>query len=473
MSMQVLKTKGEISVTTFTVTKNLRKKLEHAVRTPSLVPQYLADKRTLNGGGQSRLSWALYRVAGLLEHKKARKLLQFASSRAALHDFAGAASLYAQAIREAPETSEMYTMGMVMSKSGSLQDQFFVALLDNIRTDELRAMMKYIAKAPRIYQPSQFWLYFSTYNALQIESAGIENFKRTVNKNYFNWTGEADVNKQLSALEEISSPRSGEAGEGEVGMLDFPLKKNHRRMLTLLYRYAQSVDSMGLLQKVTEPELGNPIGLTIEGRTVTQDLCNTIVDWNTIFQHAKPRLANRPTVYELGAGHGRMGYALLRAFPGARYVVIDIPPALYVSQYYLTMAYPELKAVRFKESWSQPEFHAAFSDASLIFLSPDQAEYLPAQSCDLFINICSLQEMKLDQVRNWFRHIDRLCVGHFYTKQYYEHCNVLDEESINRSDYPVNERWRTVLDRKSPTFPSLFECIYQLSEARTDFQENS
>jgi putative sugar O-methyltransferase len=454
-------------VTNSALTKNLRKKLVRAVHTPSLVPQYLADKRSLSGGGQSKLSWALYRVAGVLEHKKARKLLQLASSRAALHDFAGAASLYAQAIREDPETSEMYATGMVMSKSGSLQDQFFAALLDNIRTDELRAMMKYIAKVPRIYQPSQFWLYFSTYNALQIESAGAENFKRTVNKNYFNWTGEADVNIQLSALEDLTNPRSGQEGESETGVLDCTLKKNHQRMLELLYRYAQSVDLMGLLAKVAEPELGNPIGLRIEGRTITQDLCNTIMDWNTIFQHAKPRLANRPIVYELGAGHGRMGYALLKAFPGARYVVIDIPPALYVSQWYLTRLFPELKAVRFKENWSQPEFNKAFSDASLIFLSPDQAEYLPGRSCDLFINICSLQEMKLDQVRNWFRHIDRLCGGHFYTKQYYEHRNALDEESINRSDYPINPRWRMVFDRKSPTFPSLFESIYQISEART------
>lgn len=418
----------------------------------------------MKGGSQSKLSWALYRLAGVLEQKKARRLLQFASSRAALHDFNGAASLYAQAIREDPETSEVYAAGMMMSKSGSLQDQFFTALLGNVRTDELRAMMEHIARAPRVYQPSRFWLYFSTYNALQIESAGVENFKRTVNKNYFNWTGEIEVNIQLSALGGLTSLGSGQ--EGEIGVIDRPLKKNHRRMLELLYQYAQSVDFFGLLAKVAEPELGNPIGLRIQGRMITQDLCNTIIDWNTILQHARPRPPNRPTVYELGAGHGRMGYALLRAFPGARYVVIDIPPALYVSQWYLTRLYPELKAVRFKQRWSQVEFNAAFSDASLMFLSPDQVEYLPDRSCDLFINICSLQEMKLDQVRNWFQQIGRLCTGSFYIKQYCTHYNAFDEESINRSDYPFNPRWRVVLDRESPTFPSLFESIYQISDAR-------
>lgn len=182
-----------------------------------------------------------------------------------------------------------------------------------------------------------------------------------------------------------------------------------------------------------------------------------------MMEHAKFGHDDCFTVYELGAGHGRIGYALLKAFPNARYVVIDIPPALYVAQWYLTSLFPELPALKFREKWGDEELKDGIQRASLVFLSPDQAEQLPNRSCDIFINICSLQEMKMEQVENWFIQIDRLCSGYFYTKQYFDHVNVFDGDVIRQGDYPARQDWKLVFTRASPTFPSLFETIYRIS----------
>jgi hypothetical protein len=70
--------------------------------------------------------------------------------------------------------------------------------------------------------------------------------------------------------------------------------------------------------------------------------------------------------------------------------------------------------------------------------------------------------MNLSQIENWFSQIDRLCSGYFYTKQYFEHANHVDEITIRQPDYPVRPHWKEVLFRKSPTFPSLFEAIYKV-----------
>jgi putative sugar O-methyltransferase len=391
--------------------------------------------------------------------------LHKAAARMVVRDFRGAAALYREAIRADPVRSEMYLAITDIAKEGSLKDHFFGALVASLETTDLRIMMNHIASAPKIYQPSQFWLYFSTYNALQIELGGIENFKRTVNNNYFNWTAEVHVDQQLNALKKLSDASGARRQAGSLTEASWPAAKREKylRLLELLFRYTQSNDRLHLLEQVGEPRLGNPISLRIDNRDVTQDLCQTVLDVTTIIEHTKFRRDDRFTVYELGAGHGRMGYALLKSFPNARYVVIDIPPALYVSQWYLTTLFPALPTLKFRETWGEEELKGALGSARLVFLSPDQVERLPDLSCDIFINICSLQEMSTEQVENWFAQIDRLCSGYFYTKQYFEHENSIDGLVIRQVDYPVRENWKQVFTRPSPTFPSLFEAIYKMA----------
>jgi hypothetical protein len=94
------------------------------------------------------------------------------------------------------------------------------------------------------------------------------------------------------------------------------------------------------------------------------------------------------------------------------------------------------------------------------FLLPHQAALLPTKSADLFINVCSIQEMTREHVALWFEHVARLTRGHFYTKQFIRHYNGFDGVRIDRDDYPVREDWQTVFDRQCEAFPSLFEALY-------------
>jgi putative sugar O-methyltransferase len=368
--------------------------------------------------------------------------------------FADAAKAYRAAIAADPERSTVYEVGqrLAQDESQSLESGFYSALIDQLRTPELRAMFIHIAKAPALFQPSRLWLYFMTYNALQIETGRIENFKRSVNKNYFNWTADRDVAEQFKAV------------KGTLDAADKLLsgKDLYHKYLRLLYDFTKERDNLNLLRDLKEPEIGNPIFFEHNGVRISADMCNTTLELNTVISTAGLTRNSDFTLYELGSGCGRIGYGLLACFPNARYVAIDIPAALYVAQWYLSNLFPDTPVFRFRDFSDYRDIKPELERSRIAFLTPDQAGMLPPKSCDIFMNICSLQEMSRKHVDYWFGDVDRLCRGIFYYKQSKEHYNIMDEFSLDKKDYPVKESWRTLLDRTCPTFPMLFELIYRI-----------
>src|SRR3954471_8093495 len=52
---------------------------------------------------------------------------------------------------------------------------------------EIEATRAHVAAGPEIYRPGAFWSDLLETNLQMLRSDGIENFKRTVSNNYFNW----------------------------------------------------------------------------------------------------------------------------------------------------------------------------------------------------------------------------------------------------------------------------------------------
>src|SRR5450755_1484918 len=51
----------------------------------------------------------------------------------------------------------------------------------------LDQMFKCLTSGPQVYLPSKFWQQLNEQNIAQLESAGLENLKRTLAQNYFTW----------------------------------------------------------------------------------------------------------------------------------------------------------------------------------------------------------------------------------------------------------------------------------------------
>lgn len=383
-----------------------------------------------------------------------------------------AAKLYRDAISLNPNHANVYYAGQRIAQQTKLDDEFYRAIIDVIKTPEIRSMIKTLINAPQIYQPSKLWLYYMIVNIFQLESAGIDDFKRTVNHNYFDWCSEENMNIHVRALkdelhwsdsdlkkieEHVSVPNDMKPPE-----LTDSQWEQYIQLVCMLWEVAIKYDDLKLLDRVKEPSLGNPMTIMYKGKTITQDLCNTVMEVNTIMKATKFDSKKTTRIAELGAGHGRVGNILLQTLENVQVVIIDIPPALYVSQWYLTNLYPDKPAFKYRDFSNYSEIKEEFERSSIAFLSPPQIEYLPDVIFDLFINISSLQEMTSAQIEMWFNHIDRVCKGWFYTKQFVESRNPFDEVTIRQFQYPVKSTWQEIFNQTCLVQKEFFEALYRL-----------
>ena len=346
----------------------------------------------------------------------------------------------------------------------------FQELIALAPSPELAAMMRDLSTANVIYQPSTFWLNYVRRNLKQLRKRGVQNFKQTVNQNYFNWVGN-ELKEQMEILRaDLGSDAVARASKAvrpfssilqKPRMWRFAHWRRYLEFLQLLRPFVEKRDRLGILEGLEEPELGKPIGVSYGGLRNSQDICNSVLEVNSATEDLgwDPQAPLR--VAELGSGYGRVAYVLLKAAPGASVTLIDIPPALYIAQWYLTRLFPDRQVFHYRSFADYDSVRDEIESSSIVFLAPPQVEMLRDDSFDLFVNVSSLHEMTFAQIALWFEHINRLCTGHFYTKQWNEHENSFDDIVVKRSDYPYNSGWTEVFNRTCELHPRFFEGLYR------------
>jgi hypothetical protein len=213
----------------------------------------------------------------------------------------------------------------------------------------------------------------------------------------------------MSAVEPNPLRRSAWAG------VEWPVWDRYLYVLAtrLLWRYAARHGDV-LTLELGEPTLGSPFPVRAQGQLISQDLANCALEMTTI----RDALATRPPpqhIVEIGAGYGRPAFVLLSLYPDAHYTVVDIEPALSISQWSLVKLFP---------------------DRQLQFLTPDK-RYRMGGPADLVISISSLQEMVLDQVADYLHWIDRIAEGGIvYLKQWDRWHNPIDQTRCGSTTTP-------------------------------------
>lgn len=318
--------------------------------------------------------------------------------------------------------------------------------------------------APDIYQPSDLWRHLNDLHNSQLNELGIENFKRTIVKQYFTWMRVRPSNPQIVFLR-----RQLGIGYTMLALLRaiFPPKHAYLsisqsmglNLLThLAWRYAGQLrsDQISLL---SEPEIGNAPEIRAGGRRISQDMANSLVEFDSMDEGG--RLSSASTVCELGGGYGRTAY-VVKKLHTCRYIMIDIPPALAVAQWYLSRALPDAKIWAFREFESYEDVASEFEAADLIFLLPHQIEKLPDSYVDFFLNISSLHEMERDQIANYVHQITR-CVrpgGHFYLKAWKVSQAPVSGGALRFEDYGL-DGWQEVYQRTARIHTEFFEALVQ------------
>jgi putative sugar O-methyltransferase len=295
----------------------------------------------------------------------------------------------------------------------------------------------------------------------------LANLKRTLAQNYFTWVVgvRSPLFRHLASLmrardwREILSNLPRYRRDSGFGLRRFYEMQVFSRMV---WRLAERLDTRQLLRRIQEPPYGNPFDISFGGRLISQDLANSVMELYAITEAAVPPAEAPFTVCELGAGYGRNAYAFASIYPRCKYIIIDIPPALYVSQEYLAKVLPDRKIMRFRSFTDLADVREELTAADLVFLLPHQAELLDAKSIDYFVNISSLHEMTLAQIDTYFAMVDRLTRGFFYTKQWQSFTNVRDGITIREQDYPYRPQWHRVYSRTPASHPLFFESLLRI-----------
>jgi putative sugar O-methyltransferase len=327
---------------------------------------------------------------------------------------------------------------------------------------------------PAIYRPSRYWENLSNQNSGQLAGAGYESFKRTINQNYFNWLVKHPRDTQfrnvLKGWIRHPTPAVGVArlvdGSGVYMNGHNVFQKRRTRLgysvfVAMLWEHARRRDSLGLLDRLTEPDLGAPIVVRHRGRAISQDLGNSILEFYSIYEAFPAGIPDGATVIELGGGYGRLGWVLLSAIAGIRYIAVDIAPALAVAQTYLTSLFPNMSVARFRRGTDGLADEIA--GARMAFITPNQLEAMPPLGADLFINISSLHEMRPDQIAHYLDVIGRQTRGVFYMKQWRDWTNPADGVRIREADYPIPPEWHLIYRRPHEVQTDFFEAAYRIS----------
>lgn len=340
---------------------------------------------------------------------------------------------------------------------------------------DLPAMFDEIERSDPIYRPSKFWENLVETHLAELNTDGVEHFKRTVNQKYFQFQFASPFHPLARGLwkrwlmrPRIAPLKADFTNGHELRISDSLIGRlratSYASYIALLFDCVREGDQSSITEHFEEPLVGDPICVDYRGRRISEDLCNSAAELISVEQAVPEGKLKNARVIELGSGYGRLAWAYLTAFPEIRYVLVDIPPALAVAEQYLVETLPDRKVFGFRQFSDPAEVKDELDDAQVAFLTPNQLEFLPELRADLFINVSSLHEMTPDQIAHYFKLIDRNTSGWFFSKQWISSQNADDDLVINKNDYPVPKSWIELFNRTNALNPDFFEVLYMIGD---------
>jgi len=340
--------------------------------------------------------------------------------------------------------------------------------------ERLALMVREIANASPLYQPSIMWEQLNALNTDQVERLGLSHFKCSVNQNYFNWLPTSLGDNQMRRVlrhwvrrptfapfrSRMEVPQLFEGFARQRTLETWKARTLYRLFVALLWDQAMREDVLGLLDSVEEPEVGDPLRIHHRGRLISQDLANSVREANRLFAHLPSDSTHRPVVAELGAGYGRLGFVLVRGL-SMRYWVFDIAPALFIAEWYLQKVLPGLRIFTFRPFDDFEAVRTELEESDVAFFTANQIAMLPDASVDAFVNISSLHEMRERQIDHYIAQMARATRHVIYLKQWSEFKNLADDILITRATYRFPADWRIVHDAKDSVQDRFFELVAQ------------
>jgi hypothetical protein len=166
---------------------------------------------------------------------------------------------------------------------------------------------------------------------------------------------------------------------------------------------------------IEESAIGAPVDLQMNDQRISQDIARSYTDFYQM-KLAMSRIFDQPGIFmELGSGYGCLSEIILKK-SNLKAWLVDIPPALYIAQWYMLKKFPDKRIFTFRVFDKFEEIQEELLLADIAFFTPNQLEKIPDSMIDIFANVNSFQEMELEQVANYLEHADRLSKEYIYLR---------------------------------------------------------
>jgi putative sugar O-methyltransferase len=237
----------------------------------------------------------------------------------------------------------------------------------------------------------------------------------------------------------------------------------YRSLLFLYYKLVKQIDKDGFLNEHQDPEIGGTSDQEIIfGRAVSLDFLQSIEEAYAIRDawRATGRDGDPSVIVELGAGYGRLAYVCKKMMPASSYLIFDLPEALTCAQSWLSRVLGE-HVLSYQQTETVAKIDRGFLSAGKVaFFLPHRIETIEDNSVDAFVNIYSFAEMPPASIENYFRHLDRITEGVFFTKQRKVEINAYDGVKISEQNYPIPKHWRKLNSSTATLYDSFFQASY-------------
>ena len=302
---------------------------------------------------------------------------------------------------------------------------------------------------------SNYWNYLNIKNFKQIiNHGGIKNYANTIAKNYY----------YLDRFEDKDIKQTCEKIKNDLINFKFNLFKkqeylnygesiHYNTVIALLYLNLKKKRIFEKLKDLSdEGYLGfNDPFLEIDNVNLTTDKINALFDYEKIDKFVK--LQNIKSILEIGAGSGRTSQAIMTFNQDLRYIISDIPPAIFISYTRLKKTFPDKKIKFLFKYKNEKSLMDEINNNDISFIFPHQMKDIQNKFIDLTLAIDCIHEMDKKTIKNYFHQINKFSnLFYFsvwkktivpYSGTFTKTSNQLDYYS---RDYPIPDNWKKTFE---------------------------
>ena len=308
---------------------------------------------------------------------------------------------------------------------------------------------------------SNYWHIINIKNYKQLMKTGIDSYSVNIALSYFTFVYFDDklIENTFKNVENVKINYELDLFKKHQ-LLNYDQSYKYNLLLILLYENLKKLEEYKLLKLLNnETFCGfNDPFLKIEGIKITQDKINSLLEYHSIKSIPCFSKANN-TILEMGAGSGRIAEVILNFNEKFKYVICDIPLAIFISYSRLKKAFPKKKISLCIDTKDKEEMMNKLLNNDILFIFPHQIQFFERKTFDIFFAIDCLHEMDKKTIIKYMNYADIYSKYLYFTawnKTRVPFSMFKNELSAySNVDYSINKNWKKIFIKNS-IFPSNF-----------------